>query len=160
MTGPGKPKHVTRSPAAMAVVYKQRADAARMRREGHSWDEIAATCGFADKASAYNAVKRLNEQERDLAYEEVTLWRTEQLARYMDVLRVNWPFMKAGSEKHAAIVLRTLTRIDKLTGAEAPIKYDLGEGDVDRALRELDAEINRRAAEAARQAADGEGSPR
>lgn len=156
--GEQTPTHITHPYAEREEVYRKRAHAAQLRREGWDWASIAAEVGYADRATAYNAVKALNDEERSFAYEEVSLYRAEQLERYRDMLRVNWPLMAGGSAKHANVVLRVLTRIDKLTGAEAPIKFDLGEGDVDRALRDLEAEIGRRAAAAQVEAARREGA--
>lgn len=153
------PGHITHPPAKRAEVYEKKRKAAELRRHGTRWEDIAAEVGYADGATAFNAVNRLMQEERRLAYDEVELYRTEQLARYLDLLKVNWPLAEAGSEKHSSIVIRILTRIDKLTGAEAPIKFEMGEGDIDHALRELEAEIGRRSAAAQVQAARGQDAP-
>jgi hypothetical protein len=128
--------------------YDRRRRAAELRRAGHTWDEIAAECGFASQGSAYNAVKRLMEEARDLAYGEADLYRAETIQRYEAVIRAAWPFMEAGSDKHMNVILRTCRQISELRGEFAPVQIQIGEGDVDRALRELNDELNRRAAAA------------
>jgi hypothetical protein len=154
--GEQTPDYVTNPPARRVETYRKRARAAELRRAGWRWDDIAAEVGYADKAVAFRAVEALMNEERELGFGEVSLYRAEQLDRYNALLKAAWEQAEAGSKDHLNAAVRILTRIDKLTGAEAPIKHEFGESDVDRAIRELDAEIRRRSAEAARQIVAGQ----
>lgn len=150
-SGAGKqvPGHITHPHADQVIVHEKRRKAAELRREGKSWDDIAAEVGYADRATAYNAVKQLMIHARDLSYGEAELYRQESLDRLMALYQVAWPLAKTGNEKHMIVCLRIIKQMGDLRGENLPIKVQIGEGDVDRALRELNDELNRRAAAAA-----------
>jgi hypothetical protein len=136
----------------MAEVYEKRRKAAELRRLGNSWDDVAAGAGFSDKASAYKGVKALLKEHQSLAYDEIALYRQESLDRLTDLLRVAMTKALAGDEKMMREARLIISQIDDLTGAKAPVQVQIGESDVDRTIRELSAEIDRRAAAAAREA--------
>jgi hypothetical protein len=55
-----------------------------LRKQGEPWDEVARVVGYADKASAYNAVNRLL---RSVQHDSVEEYRTLQSQRLDDALR-------------------------------------------------------------------------
>lgn len=132
--------------------------AVRMRRQGYQYDEIAAACGYASRSGAHGAVKSAMIAARDELYGEADLYRIESIDRLTELLKAAWPYAvgehvgpdgekvkTAPNEKFIAEARRLISQIDDLTGAKAPVKYDFGEGDVDRLLRDAEAEIGRRA---------------
>lgn len=153
------PVDISHPPADRAESYDRQRRAAEMRRHGHSWEEIAIECGYASRGSAYNRVKSLMIEARDLAYGEADLYRAESLERLMDLYRVAWPLAKAGSDKHMVVCLRIIKQMGDLRGENMPIKVEIGESDIDRSLRELVAELERRAAQAAAREATGSQAP-
>lgn len=157
--GKQTPDHVTNPPARQVEIYERRRRAAELRRTTpKTWEEIATETGFSDKGAACNGVKALLAEERSLAIDEVALLRVESRTRYLELLGAVWPRAMAGDPKAVAEARLIAQRIDKLDGTEAPIKHEFGESDLDRTLRDLEAELGRRAAAAQVQAARGEGS--
>lgn len=123
-----------------------------LRRAGYSWDEIATEVGWASRGAAFTQIERANKAALREMYTEVELYRHESLERLRELVKALWE--RRADEKVAAEIRRITERMDKLTGAEQPIRIEIGESDVDRALRELDAQIDRRA-----RAAEGETVP-
>ncbi len=124
--------------------------AIQLRHAGYSWDDIATECGWASRGAAYTQVKRANEHALSEMHEEVGLWRLQGLERYRELIKALWD--RRFDEKVAMAIMRIQERIDRLTGAEQPIRFDWGESDVDRALRDIDEEFRRRAARTAGEA--------
>lgn len=152
------PTNITHPDAKREEVYRKRMKAAELRRRGYSWADIAAEVGYANKAGAHNAVAILLREHQSLAYAEIAMYRQESLDRLTDLLKVAMQGALAGDEKMIREARLIISQIDDLTGAKAPVQVEIGESDVDRTLRELSAEIDRRAAEAERQARNGQAS--
>jgi hypothetical protein len=131
-------------------VAVRRREAVRMAREGNSWDDIADTLGYASRGAAFTDVQRAMKQALREMFTETELYRYESLERLRELLKSLWP--RREDEKVAREIRLIISDMGDLTGAKAPIKYEIGESDVDRALRELDLEIGRRAAAAESQA--------
>ena len=132
--------------AVRADVALRRTKAIRMNREGYAWDEIATELGYASRGAAFTDVERAYKQYLAEMFTEADLYRVESLEQLRELIKALWP--RREDEKVAAEIRRITERRDKLTGAERPIRIEIGESDVDRALRELDAQIDRRAREA------------
>lgn len=140
------------SPEEIEAAYRRRTKAAELRRTGMPWREVAAQAGYSDASHAHRAVKALLVESRDLAYQEIGLYRQESIERIEAVLEKAWPFVERGSDKHMAIALRCIKQISELRGEDAPVKVELGESDVDRLLRDALEEFRRRAGAADQQA--------
>ncbi len=123
---------------------EKRRKAVAARREGHSWDEVADIAGYMSRGSAFTEVQKAMKLGLQEMFTETELYRYESLERLRELIKALWP--RRGDEKVAAEIRRCTERMDKLTGAERPLQIEIGEGDVDRALRELDAQITARAA--------------
>lgn len=154
--GEQTPVNITHPDAEREQVYRRRMKAAELRRLGNTWEDIAVQVGYADRQSAHGAVKLLLKEHQSLAYSEIALYRQESLDRLTTLLKVAMEKALLGDEKMMREARLIISQIDDLTGAKAPIQLEIGESDVDRTLRELSAELDRRAAEAASQAARGE----
>lgn len=126
--------------------------AVELRRGGSDWDDIADIVGWASRGAAFTQVQRAMKAARREMFAEVELYRMESLDRLRELIKALWP--RRADEKVAAEIRRCTERMDKLTGAEPErkLRVEWGETDVDRALRELDAEVDRRAVAAAGQA--------
>lgn len=139
------------------------ADACKLRNLGHSYDEIAAQLGFANRSAAYKAVERAM---RLTVQEPAAAQRTLQLARLDLLFREAWAVLKA---EHVAInngrvimnpanpeeplrdhgpVLAAIDRLlkieerrAKLLGLDAPVRAELITVDA------IEAEVARLAAE-------------
>lgn len=154
--GKQTPVNITHPDAKQEEVYRRRMEAARLRRLGHTWDEIAEAVGYQGRQSAHSAVKSLLKEHQSLSYDEIATYRQESLDRLTALLKVAMARALEGDEKMMREARLIISQIDDLTGAKAPVKVEIGETDVDRAIRELEAELDRRAAEAASQAASGQ----
>jgi predicted transcriptional regulator len=150
------PGHITRPAEDQSEVYLRRARAAELRRHGWKWDDIAAEVGYADKASAYGAVRYLLKEHQSLAYDQIGMYRQESLDRLTDLLKVAMDKALKGDEKMMTQARLIIAQIGDLTGEKAPMKLQLGESDVDRLLRDAVDEFNRRAADLDHQ---GQGIP-
>lgn len=120
--------------------------AIELKHAGYDWDEIADECGWASRGAAFTQVDRFMKRYIRETVTEVEVYRHESLERLRELIKALWD--RRADEKVAAEIRRCTERIDKLTGAERPTVIQIEEGDVDRALRELDAQINARAAAA------------
>jgi hypothetical protein len=146
-------------PARKEEAYRKRMKAAELRRMGKKWEDVAAESGYHDRAGAFNAVKLLLKEHQSLAYDEIALYRQESIDRLTMLLEAALPRALKGDEKMMREARLIISQIDDLTGAKAPVKVEIGESDVDRAIRELEAELNERSAAIAREAAQASGAP-
>jgi hypothetical protein len=140
------------SPADKELVYRKRSEAAKLKREGHGWEEIAQLVGYADRAGAFNAVKKLMLEQRDLAYGEADLYRAESLDRLESLLKVQMVKAMAGDDKATTQCRLIISQIGDLRGEKSAIKVEWGDSDVDRLLREAQEEFSQRVADLDRQA--------
>lgn len=162
MTAVGKqtPYSKTVPAADREALYRKKMKAAELRRMGWRWDDIAAETGYADRAGAFRAVQSLMKEHQSLAYDEIALYRQESLDRLTDLLKAAMPKAIAGDEKMMREARLIINQIGDLTGEKAPVKVEIGESDVDRLLREAEAELGRRTAAAQVQAAKDQAGPR
>jgi hypothetical protein len=139
-------------PAEREETYNKRRRAAELRRAGVPWTDIAKEVGYADRATAATAVRRLMVEQRDLAYGEVELYRQESLERLEELFRIQFERARRGDDKATTQCRLIISQIGDLRGEKAPIKLEWTESDVDRLLREAQDEFERRARELDRQA--------
>jgi hypothetical protein len=142
----GTPVSVAHPNAYRTEVYEKRRHAAKLRREGWSWDEIAEEVGYSSRGAAHSAVKILLQESCDLAYAEANLYRAESLERLTKLLKAVWPRAMAGDDKSVSQARLLISQMDDLTGVKAPLQVEFGEGDVNQLLREAEAELGRRTA--------------
>lgn len=150
------------------VVTRRRTIAAKMRRDGATWQQIADYATYPDsgeqcypdgasRAEVYMDVKRgLEEATRELAFEtgELRELESQRLDDYLVRLR---PLVEVGDPKAINTAVRITEVRARLYGLNEPEKHEVITVDaLDAAARELANEINRRAASDARQ---GELSP-
>jgi hypothetical protein len=130
------------TPAKIAA-HERRLRALDLRRDGHSYREIARQLGWADHHSASRAVSRaLRESVPREVVDEVRRIELERL----DALFVPM-FLQATSGNRLAVdrCLRIMERRAALVGLDAPIQVHqtvITEGDFERAIRELNAEAD------------------
>lgn len=136
---------MARHPEITDEWYVKAAEAAKLKRAGHTWAEVAAMTGYASRGSAHSAVKRVLQEHQSLAFQEVALLRQESLDRYQDLLKAVWPAAMLGDDKAVTQARLLIQRIDVLTNTEAPVALQMGGSDVDRLLRDALDEFNRRA---------------
>lgn len=156
--GKQTPYSKTVPPEDREELYRKKMRAAELRRMGWRWDDIAVEVGYFNRGSAFNAVKSLMKEHQSLAYDEIALYRQESIDRLTMLLKAAMPKALDGDEKMMTQARLLISQIDDLTGAKAPVKVEIGESDVDRAIRELEAELDRRAAEHPGQAAAVQGA--
>ena len=100
------------SPARIASRERQ-AQAVQLRKQGFSYEQIAASLGYGSKASAYKAVRTaLDEVVRESAYDMVAL-ETERL--HFMLSRI-WPEVEKGNLLAIDRALMILDREAKLYG--------------------------------------------
>ena len=157
--GKQTPQSVSHPPAEQIETYEKRRKAAELRRQGHTWDEVAKGAGYSDRGAACNGVKALLKEHQSLAYDEIATYRQESLDRLTDLLKVAMRGALAGDEKMMREARLIIGQMDDLTGTKAPVAVQIGESDVDRLLRDALQELERRAADADRQAGAGAGGP-
>lgn len=139
------PDSVHNPPAKREEIYRKRMRAAELRRQGWQWQDIADEVGYSTRGAAWTAVRELLKEHQSLAYEEIALYRQESLDRLTDLLKAAMPGALKGDEKMLREARLIISQIGDLTGEKAPVKVEIGESDVDRAIRELDEELERRA---------------
>ncbi len=142
-----------RPPEQREASLRRAAEAAKLKRSGLTWEKVAEQTGYNDRSSAFRAVKQLLQQSRDLAYGEAELYREERMGQLNDLLAAVWPKAMKGDDKAVTQARLLVKQMAEMEGSIAPVRIEIGESDVDKALRELDAELQRRAAQAPGQAA-------
>ncbi len=127
--GPTDGKH-KRGKHRVAVVDRQVA-AVRLRRNGYTYEQIAATLGYAGRGSAFKAVGAALHAVRS---EEVDVYRGLELAR-LDALQLSlWARAIRGDVRAIDRVLKIMKRRAALLGLDAPKRYHQGQ---DGTLREM-----------------------
>lgn len=143
--------------AEQLIVYRRRAIAASMRRGGASWQQIADTAKFLDgtrcyregasRAHVYMDIKRgLAEAVAEFRFEidELRELEGQRLDEYLLRLRTG---IAVGDTKSINTAIRITEVRARLFNLNAPEQIEVITTDaVDAAIRELEAEINRRAA--------------
>lgn len=91
------------------------ADAYRMRLAGTPWSIVAKANGYPTANAAVTAVSRyLQKAAQAMSAQQQQEMLQMQIDRYEAVLAKWWKRMDGGDEKAAAIVLRTLERLDRV----------------------------------------------
>lgn len=124
-----------------ARAAENRKAALDMVRAGKSYDEIVATGLYASRGAVSVAVRAGLEMSRKEMFTSAELYRAQSLDRLNALLGACWDRAIAGSKDHIAEARRIISDIGDLTGAKAPVRYEIGEGDVDRLLAALDARL-------------------
>lgn len=135
---------------------KKRREAIELKRSGMSLDEIVATGLYASRGAVSNAIKAGMKMAREEMFAEAELYRAEQLGRLEALLHSCWDRALAGSYQHIAEARRIISDIGDLTGAKAPVRFEIGEGDVDRLLARLDALVSGGSGASADEIVEGE----
>lgn len=135
MVGP-KVQYVAQNDAAV-----KRQAAIELKRRGKTLDEIAQAVGYANRSSVHHAIRIGMEQSRKEMFTEAEHYRAESLGRLEALLDACWDKAMAGSKDHLGEARRIISDISDLTGAKAPVRFEIGEGDVDRLLAALDARL-------------------
>lgn len=148
-----------RDPAHMEKIYEKQARAAELKRDGHTWQEVAQLAGYASRSSAYEAVRKLMVRNRDLAYGEADLYRAESLERLEELFRTQFVKARSGDDKATTQCRLIISQIGDLRGEKAPVKLEWADSDVDRLLREAQEEFDRRVTELDRQAGATQAGP-
>lgn len=130
-----------------------------LTRRGKSIRVIAREVG-CDVNTVLNTRKQAIAAARDEMFADVRMYTAESLERLAALLDAIWDKAMTGDHQHVAEARRLISEMGNFTGAKAPVRHEFGESDVDRALREMDAVLNRRVAEAAGQIAGVEGEAR
>lgn len=129
---------------ASALEKEERALAAR--RTGADWETVAALAGYGSRGSAHRAAHNALQRLKAETVATADLYRTEALDRLNALLNACWEKAMAGSERHIDQARKIISDMADLTGAKAPVRVEIGEGDIDRLLAGLDAELHRRSA--------------
>lgn len=132
------------SPESRLARAEQKTEVVKLRRTGMTYDDISAATGTPRATASRWVQEELAQQSAELST-EVTHLRAESLDRLTALLNACWARAMAGSHQHIAEARRLISDMADLTGAKAPVKFDLGVGDVDPILAELQREIDRRA---------------
>lgn len=127
-------------PRMDTAAQNQRA-ALEMKRRGMKLDDIVAAGLYSSRGAASVAIKSAMERSRREMFVEAELYRAESLDRLESLLNACWDQAIRGSKDHIAEARRIISDIGDLTGAKAPIKFEIGEGDVDRLLASIDARL-------------------
>lgn len=137
--------------AAMSELSQAEIKAIELKRTGMSYDEIARVVVdqhgnrvWNSRNGPWRAVKKNLEVIAGELRDETINYRAESVGRLEELLKACWSFAMSGSYQHIAEARKLIVEISKLTGALTVVQVQIGESDVDAALRELDAEIDRR----------------
>jgi transposase len=132
-------------------------EALALRLKGYSLAQIAQELEVS-VAAAHRMVQRgLKDAAPARAVEEL---RAEQAEQIDFVIRSLWPHVARGSARHAEVLLKALERQARLFGLDAPQEQvvEVLTADVlDRAIRELEAEIIAMGGEVPPELVEGEG---
>lgn len=134
----------------------KRREAIKIVREGGKLDDVVAAGWYHSRGAASNAIKRGMQEARREMFVEAELYRAQQLDRLESLLAYIWPRTVNGDEKAIAEARHIISDIGDLTGAKAPVRLEVGEGDLDRLLAGLDAVLNGRSAPDSSEIVDGE----
>ena len=161
------PDGVRHDQAEQLIVYRRRAIASNMRRGGATYQQIADNAVYPDgtrcyppgasKAHVYMDIKRGLSEAVSMFRLEAAELREQESDRLDEYLLRLRPGILAGDTKAISTALRISERRARLYGLDEPEKHEVITSDaLDVEIRHLRDEINRRAADAARQ---GGGSP-
>jgi len=144
-------------PGQTAIDRLKRAERDReiiqLRRRGTTYQSISELTGVSVQTAAA-VVSDAARQAADLMFTDASLYVAEKLDQLGMLLNAVWDKAMGGDVKAVDAARHILSDMSDYTGARAPIQYSLGETDVDRAIRQLEEDLNTRARQAAEQAAD------
>jgi len=110
---------------------------AQLRAAGATFREIGETLDI-DPTWARTLVLRALEASK---YEAADLMRVQEGMRLDRLMRAHYQQALRGEARHTAIVLRVMEQRAKLFGLNAPVQVEVS-GDIDRQIRELDAQLS------------------
>lgn len=116
----------------------KRRKAIEIVREGGKLDDVVSAGLYASRGAASKAIKDGMRQAQAEMFTEAELYRAQQLDRLETLLSYIWPRCKNGDDRAISEARRIISDIGDLTGAKAPVRVEIGEGDVDRLLARLD----------------------
>lgn len=97
-----------------------------LRRDGKTWPRIAEELGYADRASAYNAAKRLLDRTE---FESVEEYRAIEADRLDELHRVQWDALQSTPVTALPPAISALVKISdrrsKLLGLDAPTRVNV-----------------------------------
>lgn len=96
-----------------------------MKRDGHSYDEIAKALGYANRSGAFKAVESLL---TSMEVESVDSYRKVENERLDRLLRVHAQLADDGDTQAAQVVLGITKERAKLNGLYAPVETKLSGG--------------------------------
>lgn len=110
-----------------------------LRRDGQLWHEIADELGYADRAAAYNAAKRLLDRTE---FESVEEYRAVEADRLDEAHRIQLQHLAQFRPSQSGVglsavasavgaIVRISERRSKLLGLDAPTKVDVGSSSID-----------------------------
>lgn len=85
----------------------------QLRSAGANWTQIAEALGYADRASAYNAYKRILDRREPLLVEEHRHLVLDQIDA---ITAANWSKAMAGDPRAALVILNAIDRRTRLLG--------------------------------------------
>jgi hypothetical protein len=142
-----------RQSAQTAERYEKLREAMILKRSGLTYEEIWLTILGVDGAPFWPsrqalgiAVQRAMQHTIAELRHETIYYRAESIDRLQALLHAFWDRAMKGDVKAGTECRLIIEAISRLTGANAPIQFQIGESDVDTTIRELDDEISRRAA--------------
>jgi len=113
------------SRAKRAEVTARRAKAIQLRLAGASWQTIADTLGYSDRAAAHKDVTRALEAEMTKLRQGAEVLRESEVRRLDQLQRALWADALKGDTKAADTVLRIIDRRVRLLGLD--VQQDLDE---------------------------------
>ncbi|MCD2116737.1 MULTISPECIES: hypothetical protein [Rhodococcus] len=96
-----------------------------LRREGHTWQEIADQLGYADRSGARKAVERLLDRTE---FESVDEYRVLESDRLDALHAAYWTAALAGDLDAAKLVLRISAQRCRLLGLDLPARVSIEPG--------------------------------
>ena len=108
--------------ARAVIAVERRARALQLRKEGASFDDIAAELGMS-RSAAHKTVQRGLVELTALAKGEAEGLRALELARLDELQRSIWPEATGGNLPAMDRLLKIMERRTRLLGLDAPIKH-------------------------------------
>lgn len=133
------------SPESTLARAEKKTEVIKLRRKGVTYDDVTAMTGIPRATAARWVREEMDKQVGELST-EVGHLRVESLDRLGALLNACWDRAMAGSHQHIAEARRLISDMADYTGAKVPVTFQLGVGDVDPILAELQREIDRRSA--------------
>lgn len=107
----------TKAGSNSVVAAERQAEALSLRKQGHTFQEIADRLGYAGHQGAYKAVMSAL---RKTIQEPADELRRLELERLDVMLKSLWPFVLKGSPRHVEMALKVMDRRAAYLGLDAP----------------------------------------